>query len=71
MSELPSFEKRLTCASPTISIGKDSSNDIFIKDNLVSRQHCILELDAERGGIFVIDYVNESINETIVATNFS
>eukprot|EP00746_Dinoflagellata_sp_MGD_P091083 gnl/MRDRNA2_/MRDRNA2_36054_c0_seq1.p1 gnl/MRDRNA2_/MRDRNA2_36054_c0~~gnl/MRDRNA2_/MRDRNA2_36054_c0_seq1.p1 ORF type:complete len:424 (-),score=61.42 gnl/MRDRNA2_/MRDRNA2_36054_c0_seq1:89-1360(-) len=55
MSEVRSFERRLTRDSPKISIGKDPSNDIFIRDHLVSRQHCILELDAERGGIFVID----------------
>merc|ERR1712224_1194493 len=26
-----------------------------IKDNLVSRRHCVLELDAERGAVYVID----------------
>lgn len=55
MDLLPIFERRLTPAQPTISIGKDPSNDVFIKDDLVSRKHCILELDAERGGVFVID----------------
>ena len=29
--------------------------DVCVKDDLVSRQHCILELDVQRGAVYIID----------------
>lgn len=55
MNTLRPFEKMMNTPSPTLSIGKDKSNDIVISDAIVSRVHCVLELDAERGAVYAID----------------
>jgi pSer/pThr/pTyr-binding forkhead associated (FHA) protein len=55
MNTLRTAEKTLNSGSPVMSIGKDKSNDVVIPDMSISRQHCMLELDAERGAVYVID----------------
>lgn len=57
MSErLPTFERVLKIAGPQITIGKEKEcNDCCVRDALVSRRHCTLELDIERGAIYAID----------------
>merc|ERR1712048_1199550 len=30
-------------------------NDVVIQDPIISRQHCVIELDAERGAVYVLD----------------
>eukprot|EP00440_Ansanella_granifera_P063844 gb/GFBE01069216.1/.p1 GENE.gb/GFBE01069216.1/~~gb/GFBE01069216.1/.p1 ORF type:complete len:321 (+),score=57.32 gb/GFBE01069216.1/:1-963(+) len=55
MNTLPSAQKTLSNMQPVISIGKDKSNDVVIPAQVVSRQHCVLELDPERGAIYAID----------------
>lgn len=48
-------EKLMSAANPTLSVGKGGTNDVVIEDALVSRQHCILELDGERGAVYILD----------------
>jgi len=54
MNTLRPAEKVMNQGS-TLSIGKDKTCDTVIPDAMVSRQHCVLELDAERGAVYVID----------------
>lgn len=55
MNTLRPAQKTLSSGQPTFSIGKDKTNDAVIKDEVVSRQHCVLELDTERGAVYVLD----------------
>jgi len=55
MNTLRPLEKTLNASSPILSIGKDKQNDLVIVDQTVSRQHCILELDPERGAVYALD----------------
>lgn len=52
---LKPVEKVLCSRSPTLSMGKDKGNDAMIADELISRQHCVLELDMAKGLIYVLD----------------
>lgn len=54
MNTLRPAEKVLNMGQ-TLSIGKDKANDLVIPDAVVSRQHCVLELDAERGAVYIVD----------------
>lgn len=49
------FEQMLCPASSVVRIGKDKASDLVIADALISRQHCVLELDFDRGGVYVVD----------------
>jgi len=55
MNRLPSGSKTLSHNMPVLCVGKDKNNDVVINANMISRQHCILELDPERGAIYAID----------------
>jgi len=55
MNSLRPVEKVLNNSSPILSIGKDKGNDVTIQDPVISRQHCILELDPERGAVYALD----------------
>lgn len=55
MNTLKGFEKNLTIGNPILAIGKDKNNDLAISDAVISRQHCVLELDMERGAVYAID----------------
>lgn len=55
MNTLPSGSKTLSLGQPQFSIGKISGNDLVIPAQILSRQHCVLELDPERGAIYAID----------------
>lgn len=55
MNTLRAFKRTLTEAKPVFTIGKDKGNDLVIKDNLISRQHCLIELDSDRGAVYVLD----------------
>lgn len=55
MNTLRPAEKHLSLASPTLRIGKDKANDVVIQDAIISRFHCVLELDSERGAVYVVD----------------
>merc|ERR1719373_1366159 len=55
MNTLRQAEKTLSAAQPVLSIGKDKSNDVVIADAIISRQHCVLELDPERGAVYILD----------------
>lgn len=55
MNTLRPAQKLLAATSPILSIGKDKQNDVVIQDPIISRQHCILELDSERGAVYAID----------------
>eukprot|EP00931_Biecheleriopsis_adriatica_P091165 TRINITY_DN65063_c0_g1_i1.p1 TRINITY_DN65063_c0_g1~~TRINITY_DN65063_c0_g1_i1.p1 ORF type:complete len:351 (+),score=67.22 TRINITY_DN65063_c0_g1_i1:75-1055(+) len=56
MNRLPSGKKTLSQSSSLLSIGKEKKlNDVVIPAPIVSRQHCILELDCDRGSLYAID----------------
>jgi len=55
MGTLRPAQKLLNTANPTMSMGKDKSNDTVISDPIASRAHCVLELDRERGAVYCID----------------
>lgn len=55
MNTLRPIEKLLSGPSPLLSIGKDRQNDAVIPDPIISRHHCIIELDSERGAVYAID----------------
>lgn len=57
MSTLPGMKKTLTPAHPVISIGKGPDNNVILPDpyRVVSRQHCVLELDGDRGAVYILD----------------
>lgn len=54
MNTLRPSEKVLS-QGQRLSIGKDKINDTVIQDAVVSRQHCVVELDSERGAVYVLD----------------
>mmetsp|Transcript_52894 Transcript_52894/g.123807 ORF Transcript_52894/g.123807 Transcript_52894/m.123807 type:complete len:317 (+) Transcript_52894:63-1013(+) len=55
MNALRPAERILSGAAPFLVIGKDKQCDVVIVDQVVSRQHCIVELDQERGAVYAID----------------
>lgn len=55
MSTLKPKEKTLRAAQATLSIGKDKKCDVTINDALISRQHAVIELDEDRGAVYVLD----------------
>merc|ERR1712039_462468 len=55
MNTLRPAQKTLNISTPFLSIGKDKGNDVSIQDPLVSRTHCVLELDTDRGSVYAID----------------
>lgn len=56
MNTLRPVEKVLSASSPVLSIGKEKgTNVVVINDPIISRQHCVMELDMERGAVYVID----------------
>jgi len=55
MNTLRPVEKTLSCANTVLTIGKEKGNDLMISDNVISRQHCVLELDIERGAVYAIN----------------
>jgi len=55
MNTLRPAQKTLNTMSPVMSIGKDKHCDVVIPDPIISRQHCALELDSERGAVYAID----------------
>lgn len=48
-------EKLLSASNCSMSIGKDRTNDAVVVDPVVSRQHCLLELDFQRGAVYVLN----------------
>jgi hypothetical protein len=46
---------KLSQAKPTLVIGQHEQADIILHDPLLSRQHCIIELDFTRRGVYAID----------------
>eukprot|EP00746_Dinoflagellata_sp_MGD_P027007 gnl/MRDRNA2_/MRDRNA2_163637_c0_seq1.p1 gnl/MRDRNA2_/MRDRNA2_163637_c0~~gnl/MRDRNA2_/MRDRNA2_163637_c0_seq1.p1 ORF type:complete len:250 (+),score=52.82 gnl/MRDRNA2_/MRDRNA2_163637_c0_seq1:97-846(+) len=56
MGSLRSFSKKLSAQEPRLTIGKEKgTNDMAVADNLLSRQHCIIEFDINKGAVYVID----------------
>merc|ERR1711920_873407 len=55
MNTLRAAEKTLQGSDVVLSIGKDKSNKVVINDALVSRTHTVIELDEERGAVYVLD----------------
>jgi len=55
MSNLPKYERNLTDTDNKIFIGKDKRMDLSIPNSQVSRQHCVIELDLKKKGIYLID----------------
>merc|ERR1712151_551162 len=52
---LKPVEKALSSSSPALSMGKDLGNDAVIADELISRQHFVLELDMAKGVVYIVD----------------
>merc|ERR1719157_472571 len=52
---LKPFEVTLTTTKYKVTIGKEPTNDVVVKDPLMSRSHCIIELDREKGCVYAID----------------
>lgn len=55
MNTLRPVDKTLSIANRTLKIGKDKTNDSVIPDATVSRVHCMIELDSDRGAVYVLD----------------
>lgn len=55
MNTLRPFQKSLSSSAPVLTIGKEKTNDAVINDALISRQHCLLELDEDRGAVYILD----------------
>lgn len=55
MNTLRPGQKTLSPSAPALTIGKDKQNDVTIGDPQISRQHCVLEFDDERGAVYVLD----------------
>lgn len=59
MEGLPQCEKTLSSAHPMIKMGKGAGgeNHLILPNphRCVSRQHCIIEFDEERGGVYIHD----------------
>lgn len=55
MNTLRPIEKNLSPKDAMLTIGKDKNNDATISDQLISRQHVAIELDEERGAVYVLD----------------
>eukprot|EP00747_Dinoflagellata_sp_TGD_P130839 gnl/TRDRNA2_/TRDRNA2_174884_c0_seq11.p1 gnl/TRDRNA2_/TRDRNA2_174884_c0~~gnl/TRDRNA2_/TRDRNA2_174884_c0_seq11.p1 ORF type:complete len:295 (-),score=50.46 gnl/TRDRNA2_/TRDRNA2_174884_c0_seq11:150-1034(-) len=58
INTLKPAEKMLSGAEgrTTLTIGKEKTNDVQIKDPIISRQHCVLEFDPVRGSVYAIEY---------------
>lgn len=54
-SSLPRWEKRLHMMNPVLTIGKADGSDLIIDNKMVSRQHCRIEFDINKGAVYVID----------------
>lgn len=55
MNTLKPVEVALTSAKRTITIGKGAENDVVVADQMVSRRHCVIDLDHHRGGVYIVD----------------
>lgn len=55
MDSLSNVEKLLSAANPRLTIGKGKENDAVVLEQAVSRQHCYLELSADKGAIYIAD----------------
>lgn len=55
MNTLRPAEKTLSPGSTIMTVGKDRANDVVVPDALISRQHCVLELDEDRGAVYILD----------------
>lgn len=55
MNTLRAVHKTLSPSQKLLSIGKDKGNDSVIRHSIVSRQHVVLELDPDRGAVYVLD----------------
>jgi len=55
--KLPPCKKQLNEATPTVSMGKGPGNDVVLPNpyGVVSRQHAAIELDQDRGAVYVHD----------------
>eukprot|EP00747_Dinoflagellata_sp_TGD_P130837 gnl/TRDRNA2_/TRDRNA2_174884_c0_seq1.p1 gnl/TRDRNA2_/TRDRNA2_174884_c0~~gnl/TRDRNA2_/TRDRNA2_174884_c0_seq1.p1 ORF type:complete len:296 (-),score=51.96 gnl/TRDRNA2_/TRDRNA2_174884_c0_seq1:133-1020(-) len=58
VNTLKPAEKMLSAAEgrTTLTIGKEKTNDVQIKDPIISRQHCVLEFDPDRGSVYAIEF---------------
>lgn len=54
---LPAADKTLNALHPRINLGKGPENHLILPNphRVVSRQHCIIEYDETRGGVYVHD----------------
>ncbi|CAD7949243.1 unnamed protein product [Amoebophrya sp. A25] len=54
---LPAHESMLSAAKSRIKVGKDKEKvDLVLEHPAISRQHCIIDYDHRKGGVFIHDY---------------
>ena len=46
---------QLSAGTPRLTLGSHTSNDIVLKGQLISRTHAQLELDVEKGTLYILD----------------
>lgn len=55
MNTLQPVQKLLSAQQKTLSIGKEKGNDSLVRNAIVSRRHVVLELDCDRGAVYILD----------------
>merc|ERR1712048_31292 len=55
MDTLRPVSKVLSGSHPMICIGSAKTNHVVVADALVSRQHCVLELDPDKGAVYILN----------------
>lgn len=55
VNTLTLVEKQLGAKDANLSIGKDKTNNVAVNDPILSRQHCLITLDAEKGAVYIAD----------------
>ena len=57
-----------SCDQDIISIGRDTSNDIQLKDSAVSRRHCVIRSESNQYWITDLDSINGTLVNGKLAT---
>merc|ERR1712113_835593 len=57
MGTLPAVQKTVSTANKTITFGKGPENNVVLPNpyKVLSRQHCVLEYDDDRGAVYLFD----------------
>jgi len=55
VNKLLPAEKMFNSKETSLRIGKDKQNDVIIQDTQVSRHHCLISFDANKGVVYIAD----------------